>query len=63
MIKCYLNQFKVEFNLISIVDVNQGISVSNSSMKYLDRIRETLKSNSLSFNMTYPFRDLSFRNY
>lgn len=63
MIRGYLSQVKYVFNLISIVDVIQGSSMSNLSVVFLDRIRETLKSNSLSFNMTYPFRDLSFRNY
>ncbi|GEM_PF-2640580 len=63
MIKGYSSQIKLVFNLISKVDVDQGVSMSNSESRFLDRIRETLKSNSLSFNMTYPYRDKIIRNH
>ena len=57
MNKGYLSQMNFVFNLISKVDVDQGITMSNLSNRFLDRVRETLKSNSLSFNMAYPYRD------
>ncbi|MFW5873362.1 MAG: hypothetical protein ACOCZZ_00620 [Bacillota bacterium] len=60
MIKGYLRQVRFVFNLISEAVVSQGISLPNPAMRFLDRIRETLKSNSLSFNMAYPYRDLIF---
>lgn len=63
MIKGYLSQVKPVVNLISKINVDQGVSVSNSLTVFLDRIRETLKSNSLSFNMAYPYRNLTNRNY
>ncbi|MGM0413703.1 MAG: hypothetical protein ACQEQP_00825 [Bacillota bacterium] len=63
MIKGYLSQVKFAFNLISKVIEDQGISASNSLMRFLIRIRETLKPNSLSFNMAYPYRDLDFRKH
>ncbi len=63
MIKGYLSQVKPVVNLISKINVDQGVSVSNSPTVFLDRIRETLKSNSLSFNMAYPYRNLTNRNY
>ena len=62
MIKGYFNQVNFVFNLISKVDVDQGRTMSNLSSRFLDKNRETLKSNSLAFNMAYPYRDRIFRN-